>query len=275
MKAMLERWWERFVASQVLAIDGLVSKEPGTPRSPTFKTVFAAISVAVLLTVMNFYVLDGAFQSRISRAAADLVSHIPDNGLRLALLDAQPLYRHVFWALGCFVLYFAIPATLVRTVLHEPLRNFGLSPRGFFRHLPIYLVLFVPVLAAVVAVSYTDAFQRTYPFYHNPRGIADLMVWDFFYCLQFFALEFFFRGFMIHSMKHRLGSMAVFAMVVPYCMIHFQKPMPEALAAILAGTVLGVLSLRTNTIWGGVFIHSAVAVSMDWASLLQRGWRPW
>jgi hypothetical protein len=29
--------------------------------------------------------------------------------------------------------------------------------------------------------------------------------------------------------------------------------------------------LRTNTIWGGVVIHCAVAITMDVASLVQRG----
>ena len=92
---------------------------------------------------------------------------------------------------------------------------------------------------------------------------------------MFFALEFFFRGFMVHGLKYRMGIGAVVAMVIPYCMIHFSKPLPEALAAIVAGTVLGVLALRTRTIWGGVAIHCAVAVSMDWASLIQRGAIPW
>jgi hypothetical protein len=63
-------------------------------------------------------------------------------------------------------------------------------------------------------------------------------------------------------------------MVVPYMMIHFQKPAAEAFGAVIAGSVLGVLSLRTLTIWGGIFIHCAVAVSMDVMSLLQRGWSP-
>ena len=37
---------------------------------------------------------------------------------------------------------------------------------------------------------------------------------------------------------------------------------------------MGVLSLRTGTIWGGVFVHAAVAVSMDVASLVQKGGLP-
>ncbi len=222
---------------------------------------------------MNFVVLSGDFQSRVARSLLGAVSSLPDSPIRAWLLDLAPLYRNVVWSLGCVSFYFIFPALIVRLVFREPLKAYGLSPRGFLRHLPTYVLLFLPVAVAVAGVSFTRAFQATYPFYHHPAGFVDLLIWEFFYCLQFFALEFFFRGYMVHAMKERLGAMAVFAMVVPYCMIHFQKPMAEALAAILAGTVLGVLSLRTNTIWGGVAIHSAVAVSMDVASLIQRGWR--
>ncbi len=256
------------------ALDRLRGLPPSGPRTPGFKAVFALVTAAVLLTLMNFLVLSGEFQGRVARAFLEAVSALPDGAARERLLDLAPLYRHVAWSLGCLCFYFVVPAALVRAVFQEPLAAYGLSPRGFVSHLPTYVVLFVPVAAAVAGASYTRAFQATYPFYHDPAGLSDLLIWEFFYCLQFFALEFFFRGYLVHAMKERLGAMAVFAMVVPYCMIHFQKPMAEALAAILAGTVLGVLSLRTNTIWGGVAIHSAVAVSMDVASLLQRGWRP-
>jgi membrane protease YdiL (CAAX protease family) len=52
-------------------------------------------------------------------------------------------------------------------------------------------------------------------------------------------------------------------MIVPYCMIHFQKPMAETFGAIIAGLVLGTLAMRTRSIWGGVAIHAAVALTMD------------
>jgi membrane protease YdiL (CAAX protease family) len=52
-------------------------------------------------------------------------------------------------------------------------------------------------------------------------------------------------------------------MIVPYCMIHYGKPMPETLGAIGAGLILGTLAMRTRSIWGGVLIHVGVATTMD------------
>ena len=56
-------------------------------------------------------------------------------------------------------------------------------------------------------------------------------------------------------------------MTVPYCMIHFGKPMPETFGAIGAGVVLGFMSLKTRSIWLGAMLHVAVAWSMDAAAL--------
>jgi uncharacterized protein len=50
---------------------------------------------------------------------------------------------------------------------------------------------------------------------------------------------------------------------VPYCMIHYGKPMTETLGAIGAGIILGTLAMRTRSIWGGVVIHVGVATMMD------------
>ena len=99
----------------------------------------------------------------------------------------------------------------------------------------------------------------------------DFLLWEAFYVLQFFALEFFFRGFLLQGLKRYVGAYAVFFMAVPYCMIHFGKPMPETLGAIIAGVALGTLALRTGSIWSGVLIHASVAVSMDVLSMWQNG----
>lgn len=272
---MLNRLFQRFVVEPTIAIDRVQGVHGPGPHSADFKAVVVGVSVAVLLTMMNYVTLDPDFQFAAARWMVRSVGALPSGHVREALAALEPVYRQIAWAMACFTFYFVIPAVIVRGVFREPLSEYGLSPRGFLRHLPLYLLLFVPVLGAVIVVSYTPAFQGTYPFHHNPIAMWDLLVWEAFYCLQFFALEFFFRGFMIHGLKRRIGWVAVPAMVVPYVMIHFGKPMPEAVGAIIAGSVLGVLSLRTNSIWGGVFIHSAVAIAMDWASLIQRHSVPW
>ena len=40
-----------------------------------------------------------------------------------------------------------------------------------------------------------------------------------------------------------------------------------SVGAIIAGTILGTLAMRTRSIWGGVLIHCAVAFTMDGMAL--------
>ncbi len=178
------------------------------------------------------------------------------------------------WVTGAFVGYILVPLFVIRFVLRQRLSEFGLIPSGYWRHLPMYVGLFLPVFVGVVAVSGTDGFRATYPFYRDPESWTFLLIWELLYGLQFVGLEVFFRGFLLHGLKHRYGSAALWIMLLPYVMIHFTKPVLEASGAVVAGIVLGLLSLRTRSIWGGVTIHVAVAWAMDALVLYQTGWSP-
>jgi len=164
--------------------------------------------------------------------------------------------------------YLILPMIVIALIPGERIRDYGLATKGFRRHIWIYVVLFLGVLPLVIAVSFTRPFQRTYPFYKLAnRSTFDLVAWEVMYAIQFLSLEFFFRGFMLHGLKRAIGAHAIWVMIVPYCMIHYGKPMPETLGAIVAGLILGTLALRTRSIWAGVLIHISVAVTMDLLSL--------
>ena len=136
--------------------------------------------------------------------------------------------------------------------------------RDSFKHLWIFVALFGAFLPAVFVASTSDTFRHAYPFYRLAnRSYADLVMWEALYGIQFVALEFFFRGFILQGLRRALGANAIFVMLVPYCMIHYGKPVPETLGAIAAGLVLGTLAMRTKSIWGGVLIHIGVATTMD------------
>jgi membrane protease YdiL (CAAX protease family) len=186
------------------------------------------------------------------------------------------LWNLAYWAVWRVIGFLVIPAIAV--AVHPRLRFSAcwLGVRGFSQHVWLYGVLFVPVLVAVIAVSFTQEFATYYPFYSEAhRSLFDFCTWEALYVAQFLSLEFFFRGFMIQPLRRVMGSSAIFAMMIPYVMIHFGKPMPECFAAILAGVVLGTLALRTRSIWAGFLIHVSVALSMDFAAILQTHGVPW
>jgi len=190
----------------------------------------------------------------------------------------SPLYQaneKLWWTGWRIAGYLVVPALFVKLVLRERLRDHGLTTEGFANHLAIYGACLCVVLPLVALVSYEPTFQNKYPMYDLAgRSLSDLLWWESLYALQFFSLEFFFRGHWLEVLERTMGSHAIFAMMVPYCLIHFGKPWPETVGAIVAGLALGTLALRYRSIWAGFLVHVSVAVSMDLASLIQRGELP-
>jgi membrane protease YdiL (CAAX protease family) len=54
-------------------------------------------------------------------------------------------------------------------------------------------------------------------------------------------------------------------------MLHYGKPMLEALAAIIGGIGLGTLSLKTKSVWWGAALHISIAITMDLSALSHAG----
>ena len=189
--------------------------------------------------------------------------------------DNRQFWQLLYWSMHTILFYFLVPVLLIKFVFKEKLSKYGLKVQGLFSYARIYIIAFILILPIVVWVSYSAIFQYTYPFF-VPLNEADffpyLVTWELFYILQFFALEFFFRGFMVQGLKEHFGIYAVFVMIVPYCMIHFTKPMPECIGSIFAGIFLGLMSYKTNSIWLGAMLHVAVAMSMDLLSLWHKGY---
>lgn len=188
----------------------------------------------------------------------------------LATGDYGELRAYAWWSGWRFAGYVLVPALVILCAPGQRLRDYYVSLRQFRRHYRIYLILFLLVLPFVIGAAQFPAFYQTYPFYKwANRSAFDFWAWQALYALQFVSLEFFFRGFILRGLRPRFGSGAIFVMVVPYCMIHYGKPMAETFGAIVAGLVLGTLAMRTRSIWGGAAIHIAVALTMDLLAVSQ------
>jgi membrane protease YdiL (CAAX protease family) len=230
------------------------------------RPLVALCSGAVLLTLMEYFGV-----SKVYHQAANLLEDQSEGSLWwwLRRSDWSSLLGYVWWTAWRVGGYFVVPVGIL-WLMGQRVRDQGMGVRGLRTHLWIYALAYLVVLVCVVVVSFTDEFSRYYPFYGQAsRSWFDLVAWELLYAAQFFALEFFFRGWWLTQLKPMMGSHAIFAMVVPYCMIHFGKPWLEALAAVIAGIVLGTLAMKTRSIWSGFLIHVSVAVSMDVAALLQ------
>lgn len=241
------------------------------------KRVFAvAVMAAVSLVFIEYvgktpgYIMLVDFSNSIglSDFSSFLLNHLEQTG------NIQ-LNRLAFWISIVLLFYLALPIAVIKLVFRENLSDYGLCFGSLKKDYGVYLIMLVIMLPLVYLMSKTQSFQARYPFYNLGAGeplYPNFWLWESMYFVQFIGVEFFFRGFMLHGTRRQLGFYSIIFMVVPYCMIHFGKPMPEAIAAIVAGIALGILSLKSRTIVPGILIHYSVAIAMDFAALYQKGY---
>ncbi len=233
------------------------------------RAVFALVYAAVGLTCNTYfknpdYLALILGKTRFSAIGDDAAHPVNNN-----------LYGLLWWVFASVMFYFLVPALFVKFVQKRPLSEIGLAFKmetGFLRLLLQCVAIMLPL---VYLLSMTAGFAAKYPFLKvyngDPYFGTTLLIWELVYFFQFFGLEFFFRGFLLHSLKPSLGAYSILVMTVPYTMIHFQKPMPETFAAIFAGIFLGWISYKYGTIWLGLVLHCTVAFSMDILALYNKG----
>jgi membrane protease YdiL (CAAX protease family) len=239
------------------------------------------VMVALILAMQEYfggrYYYDSTIKPKLElwshtstvNAALDLGTPVRDP---LGLRRFEDLWGYGWWAFTRVFGYVVVPLPFWKLMFRgDSLLDMGLRTRGFFKHFWIYGLFLAVVLPAMFFVSRSPDFGAYYPFYKSSsRSWFDFLLWESIYFVQFFALEVFFRGIWLGALRKSLGSGAIFAMAVPYCMIHFGKPYLEAMGAIVAGIALGSLSMKTKSIYQGFLVHITVAGLMDWLSLANR-----
>jgi membrane protease YdiL (CAAX protease family) len=183
--------------------------------------------------------------------------------------------HHLGWWVGTMIfVYLVVPVLIVKIIFKENLSDYGFKWKGAFDSWGLYVVMLAVMIPLVLYFSSTKSFQNRYPFYTpgaNEKLFPSFWIWEGMYFVQFISLEFFFRGFVTLGLRKRFGYYSIFIMMVPYCMIHFGKPMPETIGAIFAGLILGTLSMKSRSILLGILIHYSVAISMDLFALWRKG----
>lgn len=248
----------RLTIEQWAAIDRQYRQEP--QPLPDLKAGAVLVTAALALVIPKYFGRPGTFDDFpfVVRAFSGLP--YPD------------LHPHLFWAAFKLVHYGLLPYLCIRFVFKDRVSSFGVRVVWEPKVWLLYLGLIGLVLPLTYLASANPAFLRTYPKYAGAGdSLGQFFTWEVAYAFQFLMLEFFFRGFLCFALARSIGSLAVFVMVVPYAMIHLNKPLAECLGAILTGVVLGTLALRTRSIFGGVAVHCVIAWGMDLSALAQKG----
>jgi hypothetical protein len=170
------------------------------------------------------------------------------------------------------VLGFVVPVFLLRRVFRLTADQAGLG-RGDWGFALRVAALYLPlVVVGTWFLSDGDAFLARYP--HLKSAKTDwsvFLAYEAFFLAYWFGWEYLWRGFVLFGTRHTLGLYAIFVQAVPFAILHFNKPMAEALLSLVGGVALGALVWRTRSFWIAVPIHAAQMMILDlWCSLRTR-----
>ena len=241
-------------------------------RPAAMRRVFATLAcVSLCLLIIHYMKYFTTFSAFLT-----MLSQLQDEHPRYWLSQLQQsgilqLVGYGWWTFWHFVGFIVLPFITIKYVMKARISDMGWRWGATSQHWLAYVLLISPILFFIFLVSFRDDFLNHYPFYKLAhRSWFDLLAWECLYLFQFICLEFFFRGFIINALRPAIGANAVWVMCVPYLMIHFPKLWPEATGAILFGLFLGILAIRSRSIWGGIMVHAGIAVTMDVVSLLRQ-----
>ncbi len=238
-------------------LDRIVPRGDLTLAHEDRQPAIVLLSATVLLVMFFYWGRPGFYYD------AGIVGWVRSNASVLVAGDLS-VGAYLWWGSTSVVMRVLAPLAIIIWVLRERPEDFGFRLRGTSKHLPAYGAMYLVMLPILVVVSGTESFLTYYPFYDNAaQGGITFWLYELGYAFQFVGVEAFFRGFLTFGLYRRFGLLSVVIMTIPYTMIHFAKPMPEAFAAIIAGLVLGVMALRSKSFVPGIFLHVAVAITMD------------
>ncbi|MDF1763685.1 MAG: CPBP family intramembrane metalloprotease [Oleibacter sp.] len=261
----------KFIGAQIRDIDaGTDSINDAEEHRQERLKVWKIIGVACLCLLLVHY---GKYGSNLDSIVRWLDSVFAVNNQWWLLFyhsEYRDLFSNLWWGTINLLGFLIIPMLTVRFMLKASLKDYGWQWGDVDKHWPGYLLLATPIICFAIIASFGSEFSSYYPFYkHASRSWFDLLAWECIYILQFVAVEFFFRGFLVNGLRRLLGSLSVAVMCLPYLMLHFPKLWPESFGAILFGFFLGILALMSRSIWGGVGVHVSIALTMDFAALIQ------
>jgi hypothetical protein len=194
----------------------------------------------------------------------DLNNHIPDPFL---IKCANQLTKAVIVFVSVFIFWKVSGHSKQVPFYGFKIKNVDLKP--YF----IMLFIMMPLIAA--AATQHD-FLHKYPtfkaFAHTSNNKdffwLRLIGYEILYGSDYFAIELFFRGFVLYSLSRFLGKGAIIPMATMYVFIHFGKPVGETISSFFGGTILGIIAYETNSIFGGIIVHCGIAYMMEFGGFL-------
>jgi len=180
------------------------------------------------------------------------------------------LYEFLYWFTSDFVVLFVIPVLIVKLVFKEKISQYGLKPGDYKTGLKLASLFIVIMLAVIWFASSSESFTGAYPVFNQARDSWRLfLIYECGLFIYMIAWEFIWRGFMLWGLYPKFGIYAVLIQMIPFVILHNGKPALETFGAIAGGILLGILAIRTESIYYCIITHFGVMFCIDFISILR------
>jgi membrane protease YdiL (CAAX protease family) len=225
-------------------------------RTMDRKVIIIFLSVAVLQTISWYYTSRNFFR-------INFFPYYQNNS------DVF-LYEYLYWFIGDFFTFFILSIIVIKFILKENLKNYGLQFGDYRTGLILSTIFFLVMVPAIWFFSVEPDFSEKYPHLLSTRNnYNEFLIYESGMMLYMISWEFIWRGFMLFGLKEKFGYYSVLIQMIPFVILHNGKPAAETFGAIAGGIALGVLALRTNSILYCVITHMGIMFTIDLISTLR------
>jgi membrane protease YdiL (CAAX protease family) len=224
----------------------------------SLKTVFIILSTAGFFTLHRYL---GSFEF--------FTAHFHQQSL---IKDVQASSQYYRWSVA-FILYFVLPALIIKIGFRENLRDYGL-----FIKKPL-IALFITLLGIVVVSPFLyygskmPEFLSFYPAVHNAGASRYLFFKSsVFYFFFYIGYEFMFRGYLFLGTKDDIGYwQAVSLSTLATVILHVTTPVKEMAISFLLGIIFPIIVDRFKSVWPVILIHAYIGIAFDYWAIINSG----
>ena len=204
-----------------------------------FKGIGGPLALStLLLMIWQFYGSPGFFYVNWQQAVA---------GSPLA-----PVADHLYWFGTELLLLLVVPLLAGRFIWKLSFREMGLGLGDWRLGLAVTGIFYAVMLPLVLIVSRTNAFLGMYPLDvdlrimlqnspADPETLNAFLTYETGYAGMFIGWEYFFRGFLLFSLKPHIGASAIAVQMVPFALLHIANRQPRRRGRSLRGCSSGRL----------------------------------
>lgn len=218
------------------------------------QAVFVLVAAALLMTIQFSVGKRSVFRDNFSVYFAD---------------EWQGVLSWGWWFGMQGITGFIIPLAAMTLLFRRSLSEIGLGAGDWKFALTIALMYVPLAIAGTWILSDQAAFQASYPHY-SPAALdwRFFVVYELLYLFYWIGWEYMWRGFVLFGTAPVFGIHAVFVQMLPFAMLHLEKPVVEAVLSVVGAVTLGALVWRCRSFWIAVPVHAIQMFSIDlWCSL--------